>query len=495
MLKKISPRLWALLVMVVWGGAILYFGLIRFTPYGLDEGAAMALLLNWSVSDMIANPVTTFGGPDFRALLFIPLGLYWSGSILAAKVFTLMVTFGAAMLLYTWTRHNDNTNGDETALIATGLLLIAPITIAQADAIGVAPYLLALFGLGWLLDRKYRASEHSISSLFFLQAILVAITVSLHPMGLAYPLALAWRWHKDPKSQQQKKQVWIGISIAAAIILAMQTGWIALDWLANPLESLSHALLGNTNLSPLAEPRWIPGLILTLLLTIVLWKDVPNLLNDLFGSILLAALLIGLLCADDSWAMIALTLLLYRGTPLLTQLNQRLGRGGGFIGQRGLVMVVLFISATVFMQADRAFATLLANGQLNPSDELIQVLALEAEDHERPFLAASQWPARTLLACRRDVVPLPPAAENGEAQLQIMTGLTHLIFAHNDPQYSALARNLAEVSDRAKTLAILPGGVLIGIIEGKGIENAEDSPAAPVAGDTPALPSGKTADH
>ncbi len=495
MLEKISPRLWALLVMVVWGGAILYFGLVRFTPYGLDEGAAMALLLNWSVSDMIANPVTTFGGPDFRALLFIPLGLYWSGSMVAAKVFTLMVTFGAAMLLYTWTRRSDNPNGDETALIATGLLLIAPITIAQADAIGIAPYLLALFGLGWLLDRKYRASEHRISSLFFLQAILVAITVSLHPMGLAYPLALAWRWHKDPKSQQQKKQVWIGISIASAIILAMQTGWIALDWLANPLESLSHALLGNTNLSPLAEPRWIPGLILALLLAIVLWKDARNLLNDLFGSTLLAALLIGLLCADDSWAMITLALLLYRGTPLLIQLNQRLGRSGGFIGQRGLVMTVLFISATVFMQADRAFATLLASGQLSPSDELIQVLAREAEDHERPFLAASQWPARTMLASRRDVLPLPPAAENGETQLQIMTGLTHLIFVHNDPQYSALARNLAEVSDRAKTLAILPGGVLIGIADGKGVENAEDSPATPVAGDTPILPEGKTMDH
>ena len=100
-----------------------------------------------------------------------------------------------------------------------------------------------------------------------------------------------------------------------------------------------------------------------------------------------------------------------------------------------------------------------------------------------------------MLASRRDVLPLPPAAENGETQLQIMTGLTHLIFVHNDPQYSALARNLAEVSDRAKTLAILPGGVLIGIADGKGVENAEDSPATPVAGDTPILPEGKTMDH
>jgi len=490
MLEKISPRLGALLVMAAWGGAILYFGLVRFTPYGIDEGAAIALLLNWSVSDMIANPVTTFGGPDFRALLFIPLGMYWSGSMVAAKVFSLLVTFSAAMLLYAWTRRRNEPGSDETALIASGLLLIAPITIAQADAMAVAPFLLAMFGLGWLLDGKYRASEHRISSLYFLQAILVAITVTLHPMGLAYPLALAWRWHKDPKSERQKKQVWLAIAIATGIVIAMQTGWIALGWFSNPLYALSHALIGNADLDPLNEPRWIPGLILALLLAVVLWQDARRLLDDLFGSSLLAALLIGLLCADDSWGMVALALLLYRGTPLLIRLNQRLGRKGGFVAQRGLVMAVLFVTATVFMQADKGHATLLASGQLSPSDELIQALALEAEDPEKPFLAASQWPARTMLAARRDVLPLPPAADDGEAQLQIMKGLTHLIFDHNDPHYSALARNLAEVSDRAKTLAILPGGVLIGIADPQAGKGSGEERAAPVAGDAPIVPEG-----
>lgn len=490
MLTKISPRLWALFIMAVWGGAILYFGLVRFTPYGLDEGAAIALLLNWSVSDMIANPVTTFGGPDFRAFLFIPLGMYWSGSMVAAKVFTLMVTFSAALFLFNWTRRSEQTNRDETALIATGLLLIAPIVITQADAIGVAPYLIALFGLGWVLDQKYRASEHTISSLYFLQMLLVATTITLHPMGLAYPIALAWRWHKDPKSQQQKKQVWLGIAVAAGIILAMQTGWIAIEWFANPLESLSHALIGHNNLDPLAEASWIPGLILGLLLLIVLWKNGRGLLDDLLGSSLLAAVVIGLLLsAGDSWALLALVLILYRGTPLLIQLNQRLGSKGGFVGQRGLVMVVLFISATVFMQADKAFANLLASGLLSPSDELIQALALEADDHDQPFLAASQWPARSLIASRRDVLPLPPAAANGVEQLKIMKGITHIIFAHNDPKYSALAHNLAEMTGYSKTLAILPGGVLVAIIDPDRQDSGNTKAAAPVAGDNPALPS------
>lgn len=489
MFEKISPRILAIAIMTLWGGAILWLGLVRFDSFGLDEGAAIALLLNWSVSDQVINPVTTYGGPDFRALLFIPLGLYWSGSMIAAKTFTLLVSFGAVLLLYTWLRRRPTPHSGEAALIATGLLLIAPITLALADHIGTGPYLIALFGLGWILDTRYRASKHSISSLYFLQTLLVAITVTLHPMGLAYPLALAWHWHKDPKSEKQKKQVWIGITIAAGIILAMQTGWIAIDWLANPLISLSYAILDNPSVDPI-DISALPGLIPALLLLAVLAKSARTLLDDLFGTTLLLALLLGLTAADANWAMIALTILLYCGTPLLIRANEALGRRGGFVGQRGLVMVCLLAVATLFMQADRGRTERIASGLLSPTDDLIQTLVPEAADPEMHFLAASQWPARTMLAVRADVLPLPPAAADGPAQLAIMKGVSHIIFNHNNPDNTELARNFREITDATLTLARQPGGVILQIRNA--VKNKTSPrpapPTAPIEGDTPDIP-------
>jgi hypothetical protein len=485
-LEKIPSKLWIYVVMCAWGGAILWFGLVSFTPYGLDEGAAMALLLNWSVVDQVVNPVTTYGGPDFRALLFIPLGLYWSGSMIAAKVFTLLVCFGSAMLLYHWAKNRAGQFSDEVALIATGLLLISPVLLGQADSMGLGPYLIGVFGLGWILDAHYRASEHSISSLYFVQTLLVAISVTLHPMGLAYPLALAWSWHKNPKSQQQKKQVWIGISIATGIILAMQTGWIALAWLENPFASLSLALLGN-NIGFTEEINLAPGIIAALLLIAVVIKQARSLLDDLFGTSLLLALGIGLFVADTSWALLALVVILYCGTPLLIRANLALGIRAGFFGQRGLVMAVLLVLATVFMQSDKAHGVRLESGLLSPTDELIQQLIPEAADPEKHFLAASQWPARTMLVVRADVLPLPPAAANGIEQLKMIKGITHLIFDHNDPDNTQLTKNFREITDATVTLSRQPGGVILALRDTPKQDPHAAKSAAAVSDDTPSI--------
>jgi len=488
LLEKIPSKVWAYLLMLAWGGIILWFGLINLSPYGLDEGAAVALLLNWSIVDQVINPVTTYGGPDFRALLFVPLGLYWSGSILAAKVFSLMVAFGAAMLLYRWTLHRNAQYSSETALIATGLLLISPAIIGLTDHMGVGPYLIAAFGLGWVLDRKYRASEHSISSLYFVQTLLVAITVTLHPIGLAYPLALAWHWYKNPKSKSQKKQVWIGITIASSIVLIMQTGWIALAWMENPIISLSRMFQG-TDTNILSEISSVPGIIAAVLLLIVLFKQGRSLLDDLFGSSLLLGLLLGLFIADINWAFIALVIILYCGTPLLIRANLTLGKHAGFIGQRGLVLVVLLVLSTLFMQADKAHGVRLASGLLSPTDELIQALIPEAADPEKHFLAASQWPARTMLVVRADVLPLPPAAENGPEQLAMLKGLTHLIFNHNNPDNTLLVKNFREMTDATITLTRQPGGIILVLRDAPTEDPHAPQPVAPLSTDTPATPS------
>lgn len=486
-MNKIPPRAWTVALMCAWGGAVLWSGLVRFDAFGLDEGAAIALLLNWSVSDQVVSTVIALGGPDFRALLMMPLGLYWSGSMFAAKVFALMVTFIAAMLLYNWSRSQSDQHSDETALIATGLLLIAPVTLGLAGSMSTGPFLIMLFGWGWILDKKYRASEHSISSLYFIQILLVAITITLHPMGLAYPLALAWHWYLNPKSDKQKKQVWIGIGIATGIVLAMQTGWVALAWMENPLSSLSYAIFGNSTGNP-NDINTLAGIFPAILLLVVLIKQKKHLLGDLFGTALLLALLLGLVVADYNWAMLSLAILLYCGTPLLINLNKAFGKHAGFVGQRGLVMAVLLITAIIFMQADRAHSDRIASGLLSPEDELIQALIPEAADKDKAFLAASQWPARTMLAVRSDVLPLPPVATDGIAQLKMIKGITHVIFDHNNPGNTGLTKNFRDTTDATQTLSRLPGGVIIKIREAANQVPHKEKPVAPARDDTPSVP-------
>ncbi|MDH5323854.1 MAG: hypothetical protein OEZ68_16675 [Gammaproteobacteria bacterium] len=456
MALEIPAKYQALVGLLIWGGVILFFNVIRLDTYGLDEGAAMALLWGWSISDQIVNPVTTYGGPDFRALLFLPLGLYWSGSILAAKVFTLIITFIAAIGLYRW---SERCSDPETALIATGLFLIAPMTILLADSMSAAPFLLFLFSVGIWLDGKYRASAHSISSLYFIQLILVAITLTIHPMGLAYPLALAWHWHQDAKSEKQKKQVFVGLGITALIILAMQSGWVAIEWFANPLVALGQAVLGYSVLDlPATAP--LSGILLALLLIFLLYKNYKQLSQNLMGTMLLCAIVLGLVSADRNWALMATVLALYLGFPLLLKLNKSLGKNN-FAGQRGLVFIALMVVAVVFMQVNKAHSFDNQKGLLSPADELIKRLADEAADPDKPFVAASQWPAKTLIVCRRDVFKLPPQVESGQQLLNMTKGLTHVMFDHKTKNNESLIRNFTEITSETETLAVQSAGVII----------------------------------
>lgn len=448
---RISDRHLGLLAMIIWGGAILALGLVRFEPYGLDEGAARGLLLNWSVVDNIASPIVIFGLPDFRALFFVPLGLYWSGSIIAAKVYTLMMAFSAILLLYSWSRR---ASGIEAALIASALLAISPLMITQIDAIGAGPYLLLTFGLGVWLDKTYRAAQRPLSGWYFLQLLAVGTSVSLHPAGLAYPLALMWRWHKDPADARQKRHVLIGVTLITTIILIMRLGWPDIVWWNNPITTLGLANLGNQ----MEEPSWIVGALSAALLLLVLWLERRTLLNDLMGTILLLGLLIGLAAADATWAMLALVLVLYRGVPRLIAANKN-----SLAGRYGLVMIVMLVVSMSFMLADKSYARIVKDGELSPEDQLIRLLAMEASDTKQPFRAASQWPARSMIACKRDVLPLPPPAKDGEALLKTIKGITHLTFNPYNPAYRELGRNIAQLGAATQTLALQQGGVIIKI--------------------------------
>ena len=59
---------------------------LRASPNGLTEEGAKALLLAWSIGDQVASPVLALGAPDIRALFFLPLGFFWPGQVIAAKV-------------------------------------------------------------------------------------------------------------------------------------------------------------------------------------------------------------------------------------------------------------------------------------------------------------------------------------------------------------------------------------------------------------------------
>jgi len=466
MLSKIQAKYWALLALFVWGGILLYFNVLRLDNYGLDEGAALALLVNWTVADNIINPIVAFGMPDFRALLFVPLGLYWPGSIIAAKVFTLLIAFIAVLLLYNWSKQSDN---DEVALIGSGLLLIAPLTIMQIDQIGVGIYLLLLFGLGCKVDQRQHEAERSIGNWYFVQMLLIAVTVSLHPIGLAYPAALALRWKQDPVDKKRQQQNFIGIGITTAIVLVMQAGWVDVNWFINPLNTLSLAIAG-ADISRMSQPNLFIGLAPFILLVIVLLYDWRYLLSNTLGTTLLLTSIAGLLIADQTWAMIVMSLLLYRGTHYLIKINKAI-KTQGFLGQRGIVFIVMLVLANLFMQIDTSYAKQITSNILSPEDELFRTLALETENADNSIRVASQWPARTMIAVKHAVLPLPPPAENGESFLKMIKGINYLIFAHNDPKNTNLARTIAEVSHNMKTVSIQAGGVIVKVRENQGKEN------------------------
>lgn len=398
---------WGVLVLLVWGGALLWLGLLRFDPYGLDESAARGLLLIWSIFDKIVNPIFTLGIPDFRALLFIPLGLYWPGSLIAAKVLTLLLSFLAIVFLYGWSKR---TADGEAALAASALLLIAPHLINGIDAIATGPFLLLAFGLGAWLDAAYRRVNRPLGGWFFVQLLWASITLTLHPIGLAYPLVLAWTWYRNPIDARQRRHVLLGLTLVTVLMLALRQGWQTIPWLSNPLLSLAQA----HQVAPsLAEANWFVGGLLAALLVIVLWVDRRFLSSDPVGLMFLSGLAIGLLAADYNWALLAVALLLYRGIPHLITLNQH-SEGRGLLRQRGVVIAVMFITSTAFMVTDKTRAQALGEATLSPQDQLIRQLAAEAADPDREFRAASQWPGRTMIAVRRDVFPLPPRPPTGK---------------------------------------------------------------------------------
>lgn len=466
-ISRITPRYWGYLALLLWGVAALF--ILRQDPYSIDEGAAKSLLLVWSVADQVASSAVHFGAPDLRILFYIPAGFLWTGSIFTAKVFTAISVAFTAWLLYLWKLNNSDS---ETALIATGLLIISPLTLTQIDALSPGIYLLMAFVLGAWLDKAYRAAPFPFGGWYFAQLFICALSVSLHPAGLAYPLALLWSWYKEPLDHKQQKYFFIGINFIVLVTLLIRLGWYDLEWLQNPIISLSTTVFGPVLNNEMTVIRWVTGTVILLVLTAVVFKQYRSLWLDFTGRTLLIGLVLGASANDPAWAMIALSIILYFGFPLL--LGVQHSPTGGLMHQRGVALFLIFILSTLFMRADKAHYEIRQLGILSEQDQLIKTLSEEAETARKAseesgsnafpirLRVASQWPSRTMIACKCDTFPLPPAAKDPQTQLAMLRNFSHLLF---DPRQSAnilLARNLAGLGgDAAETLVLQPNGVLL----------------------------------
>ena len=460
MLHHKLQRYWGILTLILWGGAIIGFSLLRFDPYGIDETAARALLVSWTVVDRIVNPIVIMGAPDLRALIFLPLALYWPGSFIAMKVFMLLVLFGAVTFLFRWAKR---TFDDETALIASGLALIAPLALMQVNSAGAGPFLLLCFGLGLWLNSTYRTKGKQLGGWYFAQLLLTIVAVSIHPAGLAYPLALAWEWYKNPTDTRQKKQFLIGLALASLFVLVMRFGWPALQWGTHPLVSLGDTLMGKSPVDPIPT-QWTAGIIPALLMAVVAYFSLDKLKHDLMARMLGIAVIIGLVAADHGWALIALIFVLYLGIPLLIRINAGFG-SHSFAGQRGIVMAVVFILATLFMIGDRTYRTGLASGTVVGQDEIIKSLVDETQGNEERFNTVSQWPGKTMLALKRPVFPLPPQTETPQDLLDSLGDVSFLIFDPRNPDNLWLSQHIANLSGAMETLVQTPEGVIVKVQE------------------------------
>jgi len=464
-------RLWAWLAMLLWGAILLSAGLIRLDVFGIDEAAARALLLNWSVADQILSTVFVFGLPDLRALLFAPLGIYYSGSIVAAKVFTMLLAYAGVMAWYRWARRDNDAEG---ALIASGLILISPALITQVDAIGVGPYLMLACGLAVWLDDLYRKAQRPLGGYFFLQLLLLMFTVSLHPAGLAYPLALLWEWYRNPVDPRQQRHAFIGIAVALVLVLILRMGWHPQAWLLNPLLALGTSLIGPDTTNETL--RWVIGGLLAGALAAIVFAERRRMLTDFAPRLFLLTAIVGLVAADAAWGLMSLACILFLGVPHLIGFN-KLFAGRGFMGQRGVVMTAIFVFATLAMQADKGHQVAIATNQMSATDQLLLALASEiGADTDRGKAAGdetgteqirimSQWPGRTMLAVRHPTFPLPRKDyPDGEALLKDIAGITHLVFNPYDPANRSLGKNLSMLGARTKTLDLQEGGAIIRIM-------------------------------
>ncbi|MEJ1958820.1 MAG: hypothetical protein WDM70_04690 [Nitrosomonadales bacterium] len=283
---------------------------------------------------------------------------------------------------------------------------------------------------------------------------------------------MLWSWYKSPLDRKQQKYFFFGVSFVTLITLIIRLGWHDLDWFQNPVKTLATIVSGPVIGSEVSAIRWITGTLLLLVLTIVVIKQYRILWADFTGRTLLIALALGATNSDPAWAFIALAIVLYFGFPLLLDAHHSVT--GGFVGQRGPAIFLIILLSTLSMRADKTHYEVRQLGILSEQDQLIRTLSEETENARKTdddsggnspavkIRVASQWPSRTMIVCRCDTFPLPPAATDPPSQLSMLHSITFLLFDPQEPANKQLARNLSVLGGGfSETVALQPGGVLM----------------------------------
>jgi hypothetical protein len=145
----------------------------------------------------------------------------------------------------------------------------------------------------------------------------------------------------------------------------------------------------------------------------------------------------------------------------LINFNQALPMSG-LLGQRGIVLTVIFAVATVYMISDKAQRSGIRQGEVSEEDQVIRTLSGELEDIKEPSVIISQWPARTLLATKQTTLPLPPAASDAQTLLKNLQGAkaNFLLFNPYDKRNAPFARQVSELSQTIKTIMATRSAVL-----------------------------------
>jgi len=451
--QAIAPRHIALAALC--GLSVVYLACFRYDHYGVEEGAARALLLNWSLGSHMLNPVAIMGFPDLRALLLAPLNFHWIGDLTAARTLAMFLTMATGLMLYRWAEQQV---GDETALFATGLWLIAPLTMSQAGSLGAGNFMILVCILCCWSSGYYRASKHATPGNYFVLLLLIALAASMHPAGLGMAAALLWhetRLQHPPK--RKRVALYIGLGLMLFFILASRAGWPVLSFFINPMPALATVLTGG----PADDTSTIPALLALGLLLVALSFGIRRSSKDLFSAMLLGGMIIGLFSANEAWAELVLTYILFEGLRALIQLNDRFG-GQGLLRRRGLAALLVILLSTGFMLADKHYFLSNRANEMQQVDSVIARLGELTASMDEQTMAATQWPGRTMLATRRGALPLPPVRkDNPDAFLQQMRGVSFLVYDPNAPGKKALNRQVAELSNRIKTEAMLPGGIIL----------------------------------
>ena len=208
-------------------------------------------------------------------------------------------------------------------------------------------------------------------------------------------------------------------------------------------------------------PSFGAGLLASGLLLIAILAGMRRSRTDLFSAMLLGGVIVGLVSANEAWAELALTYILFEGLRALIQLNDRFG-GQGLLRRRGLAAMLVMLLSTGFMLTDKQYFLSNRAHEMHQVDSVIARVAKLTAGMDAQTMVAIQWPGRTMLATRRGALPLPPLhKDNPDAFLHQMRGVSLLVYDPNSPGKKAMNRQVAELSNRIRTEAILPGGIIL----------------------------------